>query len=114
MRKLLLTTAILVAAAFPHMTFAQGCDGVGNCYVRAAATGAGTGADWTNAYTGFGSSAGLVNPASMTRGVTYYVAGGNYSIGSVITWNTADARTTPITIQAPTVGSHDPSTGCSD
>jgi len=114
MRKFLLTTAILVAAAFPHMTSAQGCDGAGNCYVRAAATGAGTGADWTNAYTGFGSSAGLVNPASMTRGVTYYVAGGNYSIGSVITWNTPDAGTTPITIQAPTIAIHGTSTGWSN
>ena len=114
MRKFLLTTAILVAAAFPHMTFAQGCDGAGNCYVRAAATGAGTGADWTNAYTGFGSSAGLVNPASLTRGVNYYVAGGNYNLTSVTTFSSPASGTALITILAPTIAIHGTATGWSN
>src|SRR5208337_696928 len=53
---------------------ATGCDGVGNCYVYASATGSATGASWTNAYTGFGAGAGQVNPARMSRGVTYWTA----------------------------------------
>jgi hypothetical protein len=114
MRKFLLTTAILVAAAFPHMTFAQGCDGAGNCYVRAAATGAGTGADWTNAYTGFGTGAGQANPASLTRGVNYYVAGGNYNLTSVTTFSSPASGTALITILAPTIAIHGTATGWSN
>jgi hypothetical protein len=114
MRKFLLTTAILVAAAFPHMTSAQGCDGAGNCYVRAAATGAGTGADWTNAYTGFGTGAGQANPASLTRGVNYYVAGGNYNLTSVTTFSSPASGTALITILAPTIAIHGTATGWSN
>jgi hypothetical protein len=112
MRKLPLMIAILIAAAFPHPTSAvAGCDGSGNCYVRSGATGAGTGVDWTNAYTGFGTGAGQVNPTSLTRGVVYYVAGGNYNIGSTTLFNTPDSGTTLITIQAPTTASHGTATG---
>jgi hypothetical protein len=115
MRKLLLTIAILIAAALPHPTGAvSGCDGAGNCYVRAAATGAGTGADWTNAYTGFGTGAGQVNPASLTRGVNYYVAGGTYNASSTTTFSTAASGTTLITILAPTIASHGTATGWSN
>jgi hypothetical protein len=114
MRKLLLTAAILIAAAFPHFTKAQGCDGAGNCYVRAAASGAGTGADWTNAYTGFGTGTGQVNPNSLTRGVTYYIAGGSYNTSSTTTFNTPDSGTTTVTIQAPTIASHGTATGWSN
>jgi hypothetical protein len=39
-------------------------------YVRAGATGAGTGTDWTNAYPSL--------PSTLVRGDTYYVAGGTY------------------------------------
>src|ERR1700677_2607978 len=114
MRKLLLTAAILIAAAFPHFTKAQGCDGAGNCYVRAAAGGAGTGADWTNAYTGFGTGTGQVNPNSLTRGVTYYVAGGSYNTSSRTTFTIADSGTTTVTIQAPTIANHGTATGWSN
>jgi hypothetical protein len=93
---------------------ANGCDGAGNCYVRAGATGTGTGSDWTSAYTGFGTAAGQVNPSAMKRGVTYYVAGGNYSIGSIITLATPDSGTSLITIQAPTIASHGTNTGWSN
>src|SRR5215470_3950389 len=41
-----------------------------NHYVRAGATGSGTGADWTNAFTDL--------PASLVRGDLYYVAAGTY------------------------------------
>jgi hypothetical protein len=115
MRKLLLTIAILTVAAFPHPTgAASGCDGSGNCYVRAEATGAGTGADWTNAYTGFGTGTGQVNPTSMTRGVNYYVAGGNYNRTSVTNFNTPASGTTLITVLAPTIASHGTNTGWSN
>lgn len=40
-------------------------------YVRAGATGNGSGSNWTNAYTTL--------PASLTRGDTYYIADGTYS-----------------------------------
>ena len=114
-RKLLPTIAILIAAAFPHPTSAvSGCDGSGNCYVRAGATGAGTGADWTNAYTGFGTGAGQANPASLIRGVNYYVAGGNYNLTSTTTFRTPASGTTLITILAPTIASHGTNTGWSN
>src|ERR1700677_4630941 len=114
MRKLLLTAAILMAAAFPHFTKAQGCDGAGNCYVRSGASGTGTGADWTNAYTGFGTGAGQANPASLTRGVNYYVAGGNYNLSTTTTFSTPASGTTLITILAPTIASHGTATGWSN
>jgi hypothetical protein len=41
-----------------------------NHYIRAGATGTGTGNDWINAYTDI--------PATLIRGDTYYIAGGNY------------------------------------
>lgn len=90
----------------------NGCDGAGNCYVRAGASGSGSGTDWTNAYTGFGSGAGQVNPSSMARGVTYYVAGGTYC-ASGCTFNTPDSGSSLITIQAATATSHGTATGWS-
>jgi hypothetical protein len=82
-----------------------GCDGAGNCYVRAGAAGAGNGSSWTNAYTGFGSGAGKVNPASMMRGVTYWVAAGNYG---GVTFSTPDSGTSVITLESPTTSNHGP------
>jgi hypothetical protein len=114
MRKLLLTIALLLAAFCPHSTSAQGCDGAGNCYVRAAATGAGTGADWTNAYTGFVSGTQPIDPASLTRGVNYYVAGGNYNLTGITNFSAPASGTTLITILAPTIASHGTATGWSN
>lgn len=91
-----------------------GCDGAGNCYVRQGATGNGTGSDWTNAYKGFGTGTGQVNPSSMMRGVTYWVAGGNYNIGSTITFNTPISGSALITIKAPTAATHGTATGWSN
>lgn len=79
-----------------------GCDGSGNCYVRAGASGAGTGADWTNAYTAL--------PATLTRGVTYYVAGGKYP---AYTANTPASGTTLVTVSAATLASHGTNNGWS-
>jgi hypothetical protein len=116
-RTLILTIAILVAAIFPRPTNAQvaGCDGAGNCYIRAAAAGAGTGADWTNAYTNFGTSAGMANPASLTRGVAYYVAAGTYNATTAgYEFNTPDSGSLVIKIQAATTSSHGTATGWSN
>jgi hypothetical protein len=80
----------------------SGCDGAGNCYVRSSATGAGNGSDWTNAYTSL--------PASLTRGVIYYVAAGRYP-GH--TFADADSGTATISILAATAASHGTATGWS-
>ena len=75
-RLVIVIAAILLAPRY--LQAASGCDGNGNCYIYASATGSGNGSSWTNAYTGFGSGSGKVNPGSMTRGVTYWIANGNY------------------------------------
>lgn len=84
---------------------AGGCDTDWNCYIYSGAGGSGTGASWTNAYTGFGTAAGKINPASMTRGVTYWTANGAYGAQ---TFSTADSGVFPITIEGATAPSHGP------
>lgn len=59
-----------------------------NHYVRAGASGNGSGADWTNAYTTL--------PATLVRGDTYIVAGGSYSS---YTFDDAVSGTALITIR---------------
>jgi hypothetical protein len=95
---------IFILLALTGSMFAA-CPDVANSagYVRRAATGTGTGADWTNAFTQL--------PATLSRGCTYYVAAGTYS-GYV--FNTAASGTTLITIKAPTVASHGTATGWLD
>jgi len=66
-------------------------------YVRADATGSGTGDDWNNAYTDL--------PSELTRGTTYYVASGIY--GPKI-FNDAEDGTTEIIIKKATVAEHGP------
>lgn len=87
----------------PSTQSASGCDGKGNCYVYAGAKGTGTGADWTNAYSGFGPHSGEVDPGSMTRGVTYWVANGNYGPQ---TFGTPVHGTEVVTIKGATASSH--------
>jgi hypothetical protein len=74
-----------------------------NHYVRAGATGSGSGSDWTNAYTNL--------PSSLVRGDTYYVAAGNYGVH---TFEDALSGTTLITVKVATVADHGTSTGWSD
>src|ERR1035438_86045 len=93
------TTQISVARA------ASGCDGAGNCYIYAASKGSGTGASWANAYNGFGTGSGKVNPAAMSRGVTYWIANGNYG---GINFSTPDSGTTVIAVKGATNASHGP------
>lgn len=75
-----------------------------NRYVRRDASGAATGANWTDAFT-------TMSVGSLTRGDTYYIADGNYPGG---TWNTAASGTTLITVKKATVADHGTSTGWSD
>lgn len=99
-------SALLVAMALLGSAAGcgQGCDGAGNCYIRAGATGSGTGASWANAYTGFGTGAGQVDPANMVRGVTYWIAAGAYG-GVVFSTPGSGGR---ITLMGATAASHGP------
>jgi uncharacterized protein YjdB len=93
------------------VTTSAGCDGSGNCYIYASATGSGNGSSWTNAYTGFGTGTGQVSPAKMQRGVTYWIANGNYG-GQNFT--TPDSGTQIITVIGATPSSHGPATDWDD
>ena len=78
-------------------------------YVWASAAGSGTGANCTNAYTGFGTGAGQINPASMTRGDTYWVGAGSY--GNVA-FTTSASGSSVITIEAMTAANHGSASDC--
>src|SRR5216110_695877 len=75
-----------------------------NHYVRAAATGNGSGSDWTNAYTKL--------PVSLVRGDTYCVAGGTYL--ELHDFNDTESGTSVITVKAATIGDHGTNTGWND
>jgi hypothetical protein len=66
-----------------------------NRYVRAGATGNGSGADWTNAYPAL--------PSTLVRGDTYYVASGNYP---AYTFDDPQSGSQVITIKKATVADH--------
>ncbi|MHB8413566.1 MAG: hypothetical protein ACYDDI_16690 [Candidatus Acidiferrales bacterium] len=86
-----------------------------NHYVRSGASGTASGADWTNAYTGFGTAAGQIDPSSMVRGDTYYVGNGTYGGGaSGINFSTAASGTLVITIKGATAADHGTDTGWSN
>lgn len=74
-----------------------------NYYVRAGATGANNGSDWSNAYTSL--------PSTLVRGSTYYIAGGSYP-GRI--FNTPASGTQFITIKGATAADHGTDTGWSD
>jgi hypothetical protein len=104
-RTALLSCSVLVSSCWfaPFIAHATACGQTGACYVRAGATGSGSGYDWTNAYSAL--------PATLTRGVTYYVAGGRYgNYGAA----TPLAGTSLITIQAATLALHGTSVGWSN
>ena len=75
-------------------------------YIRAGASGANTGADWTNAWTSF-------SQVTWTRGDLYYIAAGSYG---GLTLSTPASGTSTIEIRAAIGGSgdHGTSTGWSD
>lgn len=70
-------------------------------HIRAGATGANDGSDWTNAYTTI--------PNPLVRGDTYYIAGGTYT--GDVTIASAESSTTRVTIRKATVSAHGSETG---
>jgi hypothetical protein len=77
-------------------------------YVCLGATGAGKGNTWTDAYTDFGTGAGQVDPNSLVRGDTYWVAAGTgYNAAATpLVFQPANSGTLLITIQAATDAAH--------
>jgi hypothetical protein len=71
-----------------------------NHFVRAGATGNGSGNDWTNAYNSL--------PATLVRGDTYYVASGNYP---AYTFDDPLSGTAVITVKKATLSDHGTDTG---
>ena len=80
------TLLLLVLLFLPSLANAA------NHFVRQGATGSGSGADWSNAYTAL--------PAPLGRGDTYYMAAGSYSGRA---FSTPASGTTVITIKTATV-----------
>ncbi|MCC6162087.1 MAG: hypothetical protein IT182_01930 [Acidobacteria bacterium] len=76
-------------------------------YVRAGATGSGSGADWTNACPGFTGTCAVGN---LARGDTYYIADGSY--GSM-TLARATSGTAAITFRKATASDHGTDVGWS-
>lgn len=89
MMKLLLKLCGFALLAVSQMAVAA------NHYVLSSASGVGNGNDWTNAYPAL--------PASLVRGDTYYVAGGNYPARS---FDDAQSGTLVITVKKATTGDH--------
>jgi len=94
--------AKLVLLFFLTAASAQGA----NHYVRKGAVGTGAGADWTNAYTDFGSGAGKIGCGSLVRGDTYYVADSDTGNYTGCNFTVATSGTTIITIKKATVADH--------
>ncbi len=92
-------TAMKTAIIAPLLVFTLAAQGQ-TYYVNAAASGNGSGLDWSNAYTDL--------PASLQRGAIYYVAAGNY--GSHF-FNDAVSGTNIITIKRATATDYGTSTG---
>lgn len=108
MKRLLLISLLTIGQGFfaAALQAASGCDGSGNCYVRAGASGSASGADWTNACTDL-----TVTACIPARGVTYYIATGLYGSQD---WTAATSGTTMIYILRATVSSHGTATGWSN
>jgi len=98
-----LCVLLSLLSVVPSLAQGAGCDGAGNCYVRAGATGTDSGLDWTNAYTAL--------PGQLARGVTYFVAAGTYP-GHLFA--DPDSGSTYITVQAATPSSHGTEVGWSN
>ncbi len=94
--------SVLLLLLSSLLAWGANCDGSGNCYIYGSAKGAGNGSSWTDACTGF---TGTCAPSSMSRGVTYWVAAGNYG---GVSFNTPASGTSVITIEAATSSSHGP------
>jgi hypothetical protein len=78
-------------------------------HLRAGASGANNGNNWTDAYTSFTTA---VN--ALARGDTLYIADGDVSGGGSYSFTTANSGTTRITIKKATVAEHGSATGWLD
>ncbi len=94
MNRPLSATVLAAALALPAMSQAA------NHYVRADATGNGSGSDWTNA--------SRTLPTRLVRGDTYYLGAGNYGAH---TFDDADNGTQAISIVRATATNHGTDTG---
>lgn len=88
----------VLAATF--ILLGAGSSNAANQYVRAGASGSGTGDDWVNAHTAL--------PSTLLRGNTYYIAGGTYSGRK---FNTPASGTLAIVIKGATAADHGTDTG---
>jgi len=93
----------ILCCIFAVLLFGADPAAAANRYVRAGASGANNGSDWTNAYASL--------PATLNRGDTYYVADGSYSSPK---FDEAVSGTLTITIKKATPADHGISTGWSD
>jgi hypothetical protein len=101
------TTTLRIAFAYALVSlFTQAQAWGANFYVRVGATGAKTGADWTNAWADFGS----INWSSIAAGDTVYIAGGTYGALDV---NKSGAAGNPIKFLRATAAAHGTETGWS-
>jgi hypothetical protein len=89
MMKALFLALLAALCLSAHPAFAA------NVYVRAGASGAANGSDWSNAYPAL--------PNTLRRGDTYYLAGGSYP---AYTFDDAQSGSTPITIKKATTSDH--------
>lgn len=96
-RALLVLAAALLIGVF---AVCAGDASAATYYVRAGASGANTGADWSNAYTAL--------PSSLVRGAVYYVADGSYG---GYTFDDAASGTTMITVKKAIQADHGTDTG---
>jgi len=80
---------VLILSVLATPCCAGQCETAGSCYITPAGAGAKTGVDWNNA------NADL--PSSLTRGVTYFLAGSTTSYASHV-FNDPDSGTSTITI----------------
>jgi hypothetical protein len=97
MKRFIFMVLLMCGQALANYAFAA------DHFVRAGATGTGTGNDWTNAYTTL--------PPTLIRGDTYYIADGTYG-----SYNFDDplSGSSTIYIKKATIGSHGTDTGWSN
>jgi len=96
--RLSLFGAVLVLVSY--FSCALSSQAAGMYYVRSGAAGLGNGSDWNNAFTSL--------PATLERGATYYVAGGNYPS---YTFNTPQSEATVVTVKKASPTDHGTDSG---
>jgi len=94
---------MILSAIATMLLFGTTVVNAANVYVRAGANGTKNGSDWTNAYTSL--------PATLIRGNTYYITGGNYGSHN---FSDAVSGTSFIIIKKATVSDHGGTVGWTD